>query len=428
MESSISRSSVPGRPGHTSPTGCNSPTRIGRSRSSSGPIGSADGLRSMKVPGLDHPIELGGMRFLTSHPRVAAVVAGFDLPTHPFDPSGGAERSFLRGRFGGGLGDPQAGAGYDLPVAERGRSAQELGVAAFEQIVPGASELSADDWVRVRGSHEYLGRPVIDWSIAEAMTTVLSPEGYRFVMDAFGYDTPRAFNVADGMQYILGGGRGTARREPPTRAWTRSRGRLHAHSRRPAARFCLRHELSRTRLVDGAHLLTFANGVVVRRAGGRPRGTRSRAPAARGIVGRPRYAGCSGNARLGRGVSGSKAVRSGTSGHGGMAMARRFRLTTDLPPRKLFYFGSEPDSPAALIASYTDGLHSEPWRGFVDGSGAAGSPAPARMVAEAERYLDAIHPSVRDRPAPPVPRSAPGVPIRMRWAGQSGAQACGPTM
>ena len=77
-----------------------------------------------------------------------------------------------------------------------------------------------------------------------------------------------------------------------------------------------------------------------------------------------------------------------------------FRLTTDLPPRKLFYFGSDPDRPAALIASYTDGLHSEPWRGFVDGLGVAGSPAPARMVAEAERYLDAIHPSVRDRPAP----------------------------
>ena len=94
-------------------------------------------LRSMTVPGLEHPIELGGMRFLTSHPRVAAVVAGFALPTHPFDPTGGAERSFLRGRFGSGQDDAQAGAGYDLPVAERGRSAQDLGVAAFEQIVPG---------------------------------------------------------------------------------------------------------------------------------------------------------------------------------------------------------------------------------------------------------------------------------------------------
>ena len=356
-------------------------------------------LRSMAVPGLEHPIELGGMRFLTSHPRVAAVVAGFALPTHPFDPTGGAERSFLRGRFGSGQGDTQAGAGYDLPAAERGRSAQDLGVAAFEQIVPGASELSADDWVRVRRSHEYLGRPVIDWSIAEAMTTVLSPEAYRFVMDAFGYDTPRAFNVADGMQYILGGGRGTGEARTPDdgmdaipRALARSFGEAGGTIR-------LRHELSRHDLVDGVHRLTFANGSVV--------------DARRVVLALPVPA-----LEL---LAGSSAVLDTPAVRATLASVeafpavklylwyerpwwlgddQAFRLTTDLPPRKLFYFGSEPDSPAALLAAYTDGLHSERWRGLVDESGGAGSPAPARMVAEAERYLDAIHPSVRDRPAP----------------------------
>ena len=136
-------------------------------------------------------------------------------------------------------------------------------MAAFEQIVPGASELSAGDWVRVRGSHEYLGRPVIEWSIEEAMTTVLSPDGYRFVMDAFGYDTPRAFNVADGMQYILGGGRGTGEARTPDdgmdaipRALARSFGEAGGTIR-------LSHELSRHDLVDGVHRLSFANGVVV---------------------------------------------------------------------------------------------------------------------------------------------------------------------
>ena len=93
-------------------------------------------LRSMTVPGLEHPIELGGMRFLTSHPRVAAVVAGFALPTHPFDPTGGAERSFLRGRFGSGQDDAQAGGGYELPAAERRRSAQDLGVSHSNRSSP----------------------------------------------------------------------------------------------------------------------------------------------------------------------------------------------------------------------------------------------------------------------------------------------------
>ncbi len=266
-------------------------------------------LRSMTVPGLEHPIELGGMRFLTSHPRVAAVVAGFALPTHPFDPTGGAERSFLRGRFGSGQDDAQAGAGYQLPVAERGRSAQDLGVSAFEQIVPGASELSASDWVRVRGSHEYLGRPVIDWSIAEAMTTVLSPEGYRFVMDAFGYDTPRAFNVADGMQYILGGGRGTGEARTPDdgmdaipRALARSFGEAGGTIR-------LSHELSRHDLVDGVHRLSFANGVVVdarRVVLAVPVPALQLLAESSAVLDTPAVRG---NARLGRGLSGGKAVR-----------------------------------------------------------------------------------------------------------------------
>ena len=356
-------------------------------------------LRSMAVPGLDHPIELGGMRFLTSHPRVATVASAFALPTHPFDPTGGVERSFLRGRFGNGPGDEQAGAGYDLPVGERGRSAEDLGVGAFEQIVPGASELSADDWARVRGSHEYLGRAVIDWSLEEAMTTVLSSEAYRFVMDAFGYDTPRAFNVADGMEYILGGGRGTGEARTPDdgmdaipRALARSFGESGGSVR-------LRHELSRHDLVDGFHRLTFANGIVV--------------DARRVVLAVPVPA-----LEL---LAGSSAALDDPALRATLASVEPFpavkvylwydrpwwlsdaqalRMTTDLPPRKLFYFGSEPDSPATLLAAYTDGLHSERWRGLVDGSGAAGSPAPVPMVAEAERYLDAIHPSARDRPAP----------------------------
>ena len=181
-------------------------------------------------------------------------------------------------------------------------------MAAFEQIVPGASELSADDWVRVRGSHEYLGRAVIDWSIAEAMTTVLSSEAYRFVMDAFGYDTPRAFNVADGMEYILGGGRGTGEARTPDEGMDAIPRALARSFAEAGGTIRLGHELSRHDLVDGVHRLTFANGVVVdaRRV---VLAVPVRAlAAARGIVGRPRYASCARNARLGGGLSGSEAV------------------------------------------------------------------------------------------------------------------------
>ncbi len=76
-------------------------------------------LRSVHVAGLDHPIELGGMRYLSSHRRVQAIVAQLGIETRPFDPHGGPERSFLRGVFGDGATDPNAGAGYALPAVEQ---------------------------------------------------------------------------------------------------------------------------------------------------------------------------------------------------------------------------------------------------------------------------------------------------------------------
>src|SRR5262245_35968122 len=54
-------------------------------------------LRSAPVDGLDHPIELGGMRYLTSHPRFSGLVDAFRLPSHAFDTTGGGDRSYLRG-------------------------------------------------------------------------------------------------------------------------------------------------------------------------------------------------------------------------------------------------------------------------------------------------------------------------------------------
>jgi monoamine oxidase len=74
-------------------------------------------------------------------------------------------------------------------------------------------------------------------------------------------------------------------------------------------------------------------------------------------------------------------------------------MTTDLPPRKLFYFGSRSDAPAALLAAYTDGLHTEPWRHLADAS-PAGSPAPSAMLATIQENLRALHPRSADLPDP----------------------------
>jgi monoamine oxidase len=67
------------------------------------------------------------------------------------------------------------------------------------------------------------------------------------------------------------------------------------------------------------------------------------------------------------------------------------RTTTDLPIRKTFYFDTDPDAPAAILASYTDGLDSEP---IVELAGGAsnGEPAPAPLLAAALRQLRTLHP------------------------------------
>jgi monoamine oxidase len=76
------------------------------------------------------------------------------------------------------------------------------------------------------------------------------------------------------------------------------------------------------------------------------------------------------------------------------------RLTTDLPPRKLFYFGRDPVRPAALLAAYTDGRDTEPWLELAAGERSVGSPVPQAMLDAAFSYLREIHPRVDPLPEP----------------------------
>ena len=174
-------------------------------------------LRSVRFDGLDHPIELGGMRYLTSHGRVVSLVEAFGLPTHPFDATNGApDRSYLRGVIGAGADDPDAGQGYDLDAGQRGRSAVELAMGAFERIVPGFAAFDHQGHARWRATGRFLDRRVTDWAIGEALETVLGAEGRRFVNDAFGYDSGmRAFCAPDLVEFLFQGGDPAAEARTP---------------------------------------------------------------------------------------------------------------------------------------------------------------------------------------------------------------------
>ncbi|MEA2577848.1 MAG: hypothetical protein QOD78_1436, partial [Chloroflexota bacterium] len=76
------------------------------------------------------------------------------------------------------------------------------------------------------------------------------------------------------------------------------------------------------------------------------------------------------------------------------------RVTTDLPPRKLFTFDEAGlDGPAILLAAYADGRAVERWAPLADG-GAPGAAASPAILDAAAKELRAVFPSIATIPAP----------------------------
>lgn len=357
-------------------------------------------LHSVAIDGLDHPIELGGMRFLTSHPRITSIVASLGIPTHAFDSTGGApDRSFLRGTVGAGADDDAAGRGYDLAPDLRGRSASHLAAMAFDRIVPGFTGLDHDDHVRWRASGRFLDRRVIDWPIGEAFEAVIGAEGRQFVRDVFGYDSgPRAFCAPDFVEFLASGG------DPGDQARTPDAG-MDAIPRGLAARFAagggrihFGHELTGVQADDGAVALTFADGRTVRAA---QVVITTPVPALRLLAERSPVLRRPSFERVFASVEGFPAMklylwyerpwwRPAVPGA---------RTTTDLPIRKLWYFDGIPGSHAVLLGMYADGRDVDGWTGLYEGA-PPGAPAPPAMLAEVRRQLREAHPEVGEIPAP----------------------------
>jgi len=358
-------------------------------------------LRSVKIPGLEHPIELGGMRYSTSHRRVKSVVEEFDIPTRPFDPRSDPERTFLRGHLGRGPTDSEGGRGYDLPAGERGRSAMDLVREAFLEIVPDAEGLDEVGWTRTRASHQHRGRRLTDWAIGDAVAGIRSPAGHRFIADAFGYDSGiRAFNAGDAIQFLLGGG------DPSAEA----RVRIDGMDRIPnalAARFVglggniqLGREMRRLVVDDGLLRLDFAEGQTI---GARRAVLALPIAALKTLAGESPALGTPAHRRIYEAVEGFPATklylwydRPWWRGDDGVI---GIRTTTDLPNRKVFYFDDDPDAPASILAAYTDGRHTAPWVSLANGS-SDGAPAPDNMLEAVREYLEQIHPGVGGVPQP----------------------------
>jgi monoamine oxidase len=356
-------------------------------------------LHSVRIDGLEHPIELGGMRYVTSQPRISAVIDELRLPTHPFDPTGGAERSVLRGAVGAGADDPDAGRGYDLLPAERGRSALDLARDAFERIVPGFEGLDHDGFAQRRATARYLDRRLTDWSIGEARATVLSPGARQFVVDAFGYQSGgNAFNASDHIEFLFSGGDPSAEARTPDDGMDRIPRELAARFEASGGLVQLGHELVTIEFQSGATILTFANRRSVR--------------AKRAVLAlpKPAYRIVASASPVLRSASFERVVDA-VEAFAAMKLYLWFdrpwwrptvsgiRTSTDLPLRKIYYLDGKDGAKATLLAMYTDGLDIRPWAELDDGA-APGAPASSAMLARVQRYLRKAHPEVRDIPPP----------------------------
>jgi len=356
-------------------------------------------LHSVPIEGLDHPIELGGMRYVTSQPRVSALVDELRLRTHPFDPIGGPDRSVLRGIVGGGAGDPEAGRGYQLSPEERGRSANDLAHELFERIVPGFEGLDHDGFAERRATATLGGRRLIDWSIGEARATILSSEASRFLVDIFGYETGgNYFNASDHIEFLFSGGDPSAEARTPDEGMDSIPRAMAARFEADGGRVELDHDLVSIGLDGGATTLRFANGRSVR---AERTVLATPLPALRAIAGPSPMLRSAAFERVFDAVTGFPAMklylwfdrpwwRPAVPG---------IRTSTDAPPRKHFYFDGRPGSRSALLAMYADGLDLAPWIERYDGA-AAGSPAPPAMLDLIQEHLHATHPDVRDIPPP----------------------------
>jgi monoamine oxidase len=351
-------------------------------------------LWSVAVDGLAHPIELGGMRYMSGHRLVQAVVDELEIETRAFDPAEQPERTFLRGVIGTSPDDPEGGRGYELPVGEAGRSASDLLRSAFLEIVPEARELDEAGWRRLRASAVFGGRALTDWSNAEAVATILSPEGHRFATDAFGYDSGiNTQGAGDAIQYLMGTGYPSGKARVPVDGMDRIPQELATRFAALGGTVRLGQDLRQVEMGEGSVVLGFADGSSVRArrlvlALTIPalETLAEESPAINDPIWRRLY-------RSTVGYSATKLYswydrpwwRDGADGPTGL------RTTTDLPNRKIFYFDEAPHRPAAILAAFTDHRHNEPIVELADGR-SEGAPASPRLLEAVQRWLAAVHP------------------------------------
>ena len=168
-------------------------------------------LLSVVPPGLPHArVELGGMRYTSSHLQVAGLVRYLDLETEPFIVGQPRNLAYVRGKRlrTRDLADhrkiPYDIAPQDRPGLKTGFPA--LAAERFLRIVLKTKkvDLKTVDWLAVARTGRFEGQQLSDLSMRYLFTRSVGHEAFQYAYDTSGYDSIFfTWNAADGFPWNL---------------------------------------------------------------------------------------------------------------------------------------------------------------------------------------------------------------------------------
>jgi monoamine oxidase len=166
-------------------------------------------MLSVTPPGMpDTKCELGGMRFMSRHVLVTALVQYFGLETLPFPVAEPDNIAYFRGQQLrlSDLNTPSV-IPYHFRAAEKhvvANPSSGLLLYALQQIIPNCLDITYDQlFDEVQGA-TFDGRPLREHGFWNLLARILSPDAYFFVRDSCGYDLIVSnTNAADAVLFIL---------------------------------------------------------------------------------------------------------------------------------------------------------------------------------------------------------------------------------
>lgn len=147
-------------------------------------------LHSVTFPQAPHlVVEAGGMRYLDAHTHVSRLVKRLDLKAREYPIDRAVNRMMLRGT-NIPLAEVQAGrARFPYKVADKDQTPQaDFFGKAVENVLPNATRMKWEDWLKVRKGYRFKGRRLQDWTNRDLLLQGMTTEQLALVQESSGYD------------------------------------------------------------------------------------------------------------------------------------------------------------------------------------------------------------------------------------------------